>query len=197
MSMIENLPEALKGAKDFLVKAEQFKKLDPVVAVYCKVYACDLVTKTLDRSDKSAVSFLMQLMDQVDKEKKALGPVEDPQQQVERAGVVTCHPLCVCAGQPLPKEHEYSCSAPCTYPTARCMPRRTPRLRLFCAVQPPPTRHAPAPTSQVQPAACGWGACCQARTASGGRAYGVRASCSGGQGDWRVLRGRGRWSSWR
>ena len=85
--MIENLPEALKGAKDFLVTAERYKKVDPVVAVYCKMYACDLVTKTLDRSDKSAVSFLMQLMDHVDKEKKALGPVEDPQQQVDRAGV--------------------------------------------------------------------------------------------------------------
>lgn len=80
--MYEDLPESLKAAKDYLVKAEQFKKVDPVVSVYCKVYALDKVTKTLDRSDKSAVSYLFQLMDQVEKEKKALGNVEDPQQQV-------------------------------------------------------------------------------------------------------------------
>jgi hypothetical protein len=86
--MYEDLPEALKGAKDYLVKAEQFKNLDPVVSVYCKVYALDLVTKTLDRSDKSAVSFLLQLMEQVEKEKKALGHVEDPQQQVALALVL-------------------------------------------------------------------------------------------------------------
>ena len=83
--MYEDLPEALKGAKEYLVKAEQFKKLDPVVSVYCKVYALDLVTKTLDRTDKSAVSFLMKLTDQVEKEKKALGNVEDTQQQVALA----------------------------------------------------------------------------------------------------------------
>jgi hypothetical protein len=34
---LDNLPASLKGMKDYLMKAEQFKKIDPVVSVYCKV----------------------------------------------------------------------------------------------------------------------------------------------------------------
>ena len=37
MSWHDDLSESLKGMKDYLVKADQFKKVDPVVSVYCKV----------------------------------------------------------------------------------------------------------------------------------------------------------------
>ena len=36
-----------------------------------------------DKSDKAANDFLMQVMSQVESEKKALGPIEDAQMQVE------------------------------------------------------------------------------------------------------------------
>ena len=51
-TMFDDLPESLKGMKDFLLKAEQFKKLDPVVSVYCKVYALEKGVRERDKSDK-------------------------------------------------------------------------------------------------------------------------------------------------
>jgi hypothetical protein len=42
--MYDDLPASLKGMKDFLMKADQFKKVDIVVSVHCKVYALEKVS---------------------------------------------------------------------------------------------------------------------------------------------------------
>ena len=39
--MYDDLPESIKSMKDFLIKADQFKKLNPVVSHYCRVYALE------------------------------------------------------------------------------------------------------------------------------------------------------------
>jgi vacuolar protein sorting-associated protein VTA1 len=80
--MYDDLPESIKSMKDFLIKADQFKKLNPVVSHYCRVYALEKGLKERDKSDRSAMERLTQLMDEVEKEKKQLGPVEDAQMQV-------------------------------------------------------------------------------------------------------------------
>lgn len=40
-NLIPDLPASLKPIKDYLVKAIQMDKIDPVVAHYCRVYACE------------------------------------------------------------------------------------------------------------------------------------------------------------
>lgn len=87
MPMHDDLPESLKGMKDYLVKADQFKKVDPVVSVYCKVHALERGLKERDNDDKAVMPFIMLLMDQVEAEKKELGAVEDAQAQVTRLPV--------------------------------------------------------------------------------------------------------------
>mmetsp|Transcript_68331 Transcript_68331/g.110946 ORF Transcript_68331/g.110946 Transcript_68331/m.110946 type:complete len:297 (-) Transcript_68331:402-1292(-) len=82
--MFEELPESLKGMKEFLTKADQFKRVpDPVVAVHCKVYALEKGLAERDKNDKSAMDFLLKLMDEVEREKSEIGPVDDAQMQIE------------------------------------------------------------------------------------------------------------------
>ena len=88
--MYDDLPESLKGMKDYLVKADQFRTLDPVVSVYCKVYALEKGLKERDNADKAVMPFIMQLMEGVEAEKKNLGPVDDAQTQVDDR--VSCLP---------------------------------------------------------------------------------------------------------
>lgn len=83
LTMFEELPESLKGMKEFLTKADQFKRVpDPVVAVHCKVYALEKGLAERDKNDKSAMDFLLKLMDEVEREKSEIGPVDDAQMQV-------------------------------------------------------------------------------------------------------------------
>lgn len=85
--MYDDLPPSLKGMKDFLFKADQFQRPglanNPVVAHHCRVFALELGLKDRDKGDKSAMDMLMQLMDQVEKEKAQIGLVDDAKAQVQ------------------------------------------------------------------------------------------------------------------
>lgn len=102
--MYDDLPESLKGMKDYLVKAEQFKNIDPVVSVYCKVYALEKGVKERDNTDKAVMPLIMRLMEQSEAEKKQLGIVDDAQTQVDDDRVyllpLPTAPLCAAARIP-------------------------------------------------------------------------------------------------
>ncbi|KAJ1490213.1 Vta1 like-domain-containing protein [Baffinella frigidus] len=85
--VIPDLPESLGPAKEYLIKAKQFQKISPVVAHYCKVYFLEKALEVRDKMDKAASAYLMQLMEEVEQEKSALGPVEDPKMQVEEMAI--------------------------------------------------------------------------------------------------------------
>eukprot|EP00293_Proteomonas_sulcata_P003472 CAMPEP_0184322410 /NCGR_PEP_ID=MMETSP1049-20130417/124332_1 /TAXON_ID=77928 /ORGANISM="Proteomonas sulcata, Strain CCMP704" /LENGTH=322 /DNA_ID=CAMNT_0026643541 /DNA_START=169 /DNA_END=1137 /DNA_ORIENTATION=- len=83
MSLVPNLPPSLKPIQDFLVKAKQFEKVDPVVSHFCKVYALEKGLQVRDKNDKSTIEFLMPMMDELEKNKAEYGKVENPKMQVE------------------------------------------------------------------------------------------------------------------
>eukprot|EP00285_Hemiselmis_virescens_P011692 CAMPEP_0173393408 /NCGR_PEP_ID=MMETSP1356-20130122/22092_1 /TAXON_ID=77927 ORGANISM="Hemiselmis virescens, Strain PCC157" /NCGR_SAMPLE_ID=MMETSP1356 /ASSEMBLY_ACC=CAM_ASM_000847 /LENGTH=182 /DNA_ID=CAMNT_0014351419 /DNA_START=212 /DNA_END=756 /DNA_ORIENTATION=+ len=81
-----DMPPSLKSIKEYLVKSKQLANVKPVVSHYCKVYAVEQGLKKRDKADKSTLSFIMPLMDELEKEKKEMAELkgcEDAQMQVE------------------------------------------------------------------------------------------------------------------
>jgi len=88
--LFNDLPELLYGMGEYLVQADQFERNrvpNPVVAVHCKMYALGKGLAERDRSDKSAMDFLLKLMDhdsiyEIETEKIEKISVNDAQMQV-------------------------------------------------------------------------------------------------------------------
>lgn len=70
-----SLPASLKGLKQFLLQAKQVKKLNPLVAYYCRMHALNLavkVPKDARDADSTFMPFVVSLMDELEAEKKDL-----------------------------------------------------------------------------------------------------------------------------
>lgn len=64
-------PVSLKAISSYLKTAQEYDKRDPVVAYFCRLYAVQKGIKIDSKSNESK-SFLLQLMDQLEKKKKEL-----------------------------------------------------------------------------------------------------------------------------
>lgn len=67
----ENPPELRPLIKKFLKQADEFDRRDTVVAYYCRVYAAQLALAKFGKN-KQCLPYLMQIMDAVEADKKAL-----------------------------------------------------------------------------------------------------------------------------
>lgn len=67
----EPLPSELKPINSFLKLAKEYDKRDPTIAYFCRLYAVQKGIKVASKASASKV-YLLSLMDEIEKEKKAL-----------------------------------------------------------------------------------------------------------------------------
>ena len=81
------VPASLKKIKPYLERGAEIVSRDPVVAYHCRLYALQEAMKLRKELPKADMGFILGLMDELEKEKAALGgEADDAQMLVENFG---------------------------------------------------------------------------------------------------------------
>ena len=81
------VPASLKKIKPYLERGAEIKARDPIVAYHCRLYALQEAMKMRKDLPKADMGFILGLMDELEKEKAALGgDADDAQMLVENFG---------------------------------------------------------------------------------------------------------------
>lgn len=86
MGLLADLPASLKAIKPYLERGEEIVSRDPVVAYHCRLFALQEAMQIRSNIPKTDMPFIIRLMDDLEKEKAALGESDDAQAQVENFG---------------------------------------------------------------------------------------------------------------
>ena len=76
-------PVSLKSVKPYLDRASEVQAKDPIVAYHCRLFALQEAMKLRASVPKADMGFVLSLMDQCEKEKGALGEMDEPAITVE------------------------------------------------------------------------------------------------------------------
>ena len=76
-------PTSLKSVKPYLDRASEVQAKDPIVAYHCRLFALQEAMKLRASVPKADMGFVLSLMDQCEKEKGALGEMDEPAITVE------------------------------------------------------------------------------------------------------------------